>query len=344
MADRSSHEPSRTRALASLEALSDTGAYDPTELDALRRIVGEGRLPRLAVLGRRGSGKSTLLHEVAGAVLGATDPVRDATAAAQWHRVVLRDGRAAQWLDTPGLRAGAQRDRMERVRAVLTVERPDLVVLTVPATEADAGIDEDLAAARAVVPDATVPWWVIATRCDELPPPDEVAPPWREKGAAIRAAVSVLDGHTRAMGRRVLGVMPLSLARDDAWDGRWNHDAMGKRLAAMLRDRTAAERVAEMRARVGALLRGLPAAMAAEKGDAATRRARYAHHLAAWTGQDEATLSRALPPAGASDWRTSVWLATWGRAITALESAWLDDATMDALSRPRGTVRGQGNT
>lgn len=327
-------EPSRERALRSLDALTSTGTYDVTSLDALRRIVGEGRLPRVAVLGRRGSGKSTLLHEVAGAVLGATDPVRDATATARWHTVTLRDGRRAHWLDTPGLRAGAQAtsSRVAQVRALLDVERPDLVVLTVPATEADAGIDEDLAAARAMVVDETIPWWVLATRCDELPPPDELAPPWVEKRAAIGASVTLLHRHALGVGRDVVGALPLSLARDDAWDGRWNHDAFSARLAALLPDRTARDRVAEVRARVSALLRGL--ARAVSDGDPATRRDRFATHLTAWTSLDAAALSRALPPPDAAPWRVSMWLATWGRVIGALESAWLDDASLEGLSRP----------
>lgn len=208
------------------------------ELRDLRALLVGRRAPRVAVLGRRGSGKSSLANALLGAELLAVGAVEDTTAAPGWIDLEVQ-GRRVRWLDTPGLRAGGKPERRAAVERALRAERPDVLLWLFKATQADAGVDEDLAelvALRAAITgiDGAVPVVVVVTKVDELPPAERRAPPYDadpEKRAAIERARDALRGHVmRVVGSELPAVAVCTWQRfvdgAAATDWRWNLDAL----------------------------------------------------------------------------------------------------------------------
>jgi hypothetical protein len=143
------------------------------------------------------------------------------------------------WLDAPGFRAGGRAGRLDDVTDAVRAFAPSVLVLSVAATEVDAAIDGDLDDLAAVTDatDATV--LALATRVDELEPPDVTSPPFEdaEKQRHIAAAVATLRRHLAGRGRDVAEVLPvcgLAAWRDGAltYDARWNLDAVAEALRA----------------------------------------------------------------------------------------------------------------
>lgn len=236
----------RCEAILARHALSEHGELR-RRLDALRRLCERGRLVRVALVGRRGSGKSSLVNAVAGAPVAPVGDVSDATGSAA--RYVLDDadtGRAVEWIDTPGLRAGGRATRRDAVQAVLRETPCDVLLAPVTATEVDAGIDEDLDDLRAILNAQERVWdyrpkvIAVVTRADDLAPADVIDPPFDdEKRANIQLAVSVLHRHMLRAGVTPVSVIPVvaviewegARARDDR---RWNLGPLMNRLRATL--------------------------------------------------------------------------------------------------------------
>jgi uncharacterized protein (DUF697 family) len=171
------------------------------DLHALRALVVDGRPPRVAAVGRRGSGKSSLANALLGARALEVGAVDDTTRAPQWVDLA-RNGRTLRWIDTPGLRAGGDPARAERVSALLSKDPPDVLLFCVRATQVDAGIDEDiddLASVLAAISSRTgakPPIVAVVTRVDEVAPPVPRQPPFDSvKRANIEKAVEVLRRH-----------------------------------------------------------------------------------------------------------------------------------------------------
>ncbi len=211
-----------------------------TEVQDLRALLVDRRPPRIAVVGRRGVGKSSLANALLGVEVAPVGAVEDTTAAPGWYDVTT-DGKAIRWLDTPGLRAGAEPSRREVVERALRAERPDVVLLLVKASQVDAGIDEDLDEARAlltaVAVDRKAPPPVIAvlTKVDELAGARVKAPPFDADTARrenIAAAVTLLRSHLDRVKLEVKDVVPVATwqrFKDGArvTDWRWNLETLG---------------------------------------------------------------------------------------------------------------------
>ncbi len=237
-----------------------------TEVQELRALLVERRAPRVAALGRRGVGKSTLANALLGAEVAAVGAVEDTTREAGWYDVT-HAGRSIRWLDTPGLRAGAEPGRREAVEKALRAEAPDVVLMLVKATQVDAGIDDDLAEVKALLgalgekKPAVI---AVVTRCDELAAARPKAPPFDhdpERREAIAHAVSLLRAHAERAGVAVADVVPVvawQRFKDGARvaDWRWNLETLGAAIFEALPTRArveaarAMERAAALRRKV----------------------------------------------------------------------------------------------
>ncbi len=211
-----------------------------TEVQDLRALLVERRAPRIAVLGRRGVGKSSLANALLGAEVAPVGAVNDTTQEAGWYDI--RAGhRVLRWLDTPGLRAGAEPARREAVERALRTERPDVVLLLVKATQVDAGIDEDLDEVRATLSALSLnratppPVVAVITRVDELQGARAKSPPFdhdAERRDNIAKAVTTLRDHLDRAKIEVRDVVPVATwqrFRDGArvTDWRWNLETLG---------------------------------------------------------------------------------------------------------------------
>jgi len=207
-------------------------------VEVLRAVTTGGMAPRVAVVGRRGSGKSALLNALADAPLARTGDVADTTLAA---KVWAFDGPRGRfvWLDAPGFRAGGRAGRLDDVAAAVRAVSPTVMVLCVASTEVDAAIDGDLDDLAVVTKETGAPLVALATRVDELEPPDVATPPFddADKQRHIASSVATLARHLAGRGRgetEVLPVCGLAAWRDGSltYNARWNLDAVAAALRA----------------------------------------------------------------------------------------------------------------
>jgi predicted GTPase len=229
------------RCLAALDACERACPDDRAvrvRVEVLRAIAAQGMAPRVAVVGRRGSGKSALMNALADAPLARTGDVADTTIAARVWAFGGPRGRFV-WLDAPGFRAGGREGRLDDVAAAVRAFAPTVLVLCVAATEVDAAIDGDLDDLAVVMRETEAPRVALASRVDELEPPDVVSAPFDdpEKQRHIAAAVATLRRHLAGRGRAEAEVLPvcgLAAWRDGALthDARWNLDAVAGALRA----------------------------------------------------------------------------------------------------------------
>jgi hypothetical protein len=137
------------------------------------------------------------------------------------------------WIDTGGLRAGgAAQARAEQLCETLVNEPPDVLVFAHHASETDAAIDADLddvvAALEAVkaTHGRRLPMIALATRVDELDPPDVFTPPFDDEtkrkniSAAVRALRRALQRHKIA----VVDAFAINTWFSATDDLRWNID------------------------------------------------------------------------------------------------------------------------
>jgi predicted GTPase len=231
-ADRARIRAAIARLYSDLDARGVTvvGPLD-TRLRALSRWLDRGRPPRVAAVGRRGSGKSSLLNALASRELAPTGAIEDTTADARAYELSLGEELSADWIDTPGLRAGGViQDRLGSIVEVLSDAPPDLIVWAHQASEADAGVDEEAGALRSLLQSlhGTYGWSpqlvAVLTRVDELDPPDEIAPPYDDPtkqaniAAALRAAQRALVRH----GLHAVAAVPTTTWFSADSDLRWN--------------------------------------------------------------------------------------------------------------------------
>ncbi len=216
--------------LARIHGLSQLAA----DLRALRALIIDGRPPRVAAIGRRGSGKSSLANALLGARVLEVGAVEDTTLEPQWIDLE-RSQRKIRWIDTPGLRAGGNPERAERVSAMLAKDPPDVLLFCVRATQVDAGIDDDIDDLRSILTTiesrggAKPPVLAVITRIDELAPPIPKQPPFSaEKRANIEKAVEVLRRHLERRAVTVANVVPVAAFTKHFSDGTiaidWRHN------------------------------------------------------------------------------------------------------------------------
>ena len=232
--------PTRAELAAALDACELACAGDAAvglRATALRALTEGGVAPRVAAVGRRGAGKSALLNALAGAPLARTGDVADTTIRARAWGFDGPHGRFV-WLDAPGFRAGGRAGRLVDVAEAVRAFGPSVVALCVAATEVDAAIDGDLDDLARVAEVTDAPLVALATRVDELEPPDVALPPFddADKQRHIAASVATLAGHlaARKVEAPVLPVCALADWRDGslAHDARWNLDAVAAALRA----------------------------------------------------------------------------------------------------------------
>lgn len=207
-------------------------------LRALATLAEFGRRPRVMVVGRRGAGKSSLLNAIASRTLAPVGAVEDTTGEARSYAVSVRAAEL-EWIDTGGLSAGGVAEaRADALRETLLDCPPDTLVFAHAASEADAGIDSELEDIRAAFDEmralhGRVPLIVcVATRVDELDPPEVTHPPFDDEAkrenisASVRALRRALDRHAL----RADEAIAVNAWHSSDHDLRWNIDLLADAL------------------------------------------------------------------------------------------------------------------
>ncbi len=211
-------------------------------LRALIAAVEHPRVPRVTVVGRRGAGKSSLLNALANEQLALTGAVEDTTGSAKSYRFEI-DDHIVEWIDTGGLRAGgAAAHRADMLVETLCNEPPDVIVFAHHASEVDAGIDAELEDLSRALDELRAqhgrdaPIIALATRVDELEPPEVMQPPFDhpEKLANISAAVRTLRGALARHKLHSVESLAINTWFSSSDDLRWNVNALRAALLAQL--------------------------------------------------------------------------------------------------------------
>ncbi|MBX3261649.1 MAG: 50S ribosome-binding GTPase [Labilithrix sp.] len=148
----------------------------------LRTILLEQRAPAFALVGRRGAGKSSLVNALFGAKVAEVGHVKSQTGQGKWFDYRSERG-AISVLDTRGIQEGSRpteddpaKDAVASILAPLRRKVPDVILFLVKATEADSGVDADLAVLERIYAEIErehrfrPPLVAIATHCDVLEP------------------------------------------------------------------------------------------------------------------------------------------------------------------------------
>ncbi|MBX3197370.1 MAG: 50S ribosome-binding GTPase [Labilithrix sp.] len=148
----------------------------------LRTILLEQRAPAFALVGRRGAGKSSLVNALFGTKVAEVGHVKSQTGQGKWFDYRSERG-AISVLDTRGIQEGSTpteddpaKDAVASILGPLRRKVPDVILFLVKATEADSGIDADLAVLERIYAEIErehrfrPPLVAIATHCDVLEP------------------------------------------------------------------------------------------------------------------------------------------------------------------------------
>ncbi|MBX3204130.1 MAG: 50S ribosome-binding GTPase [Labilithrix sp.] len=148
----------------------------------LRTILLEQRAPAFALVGRRGAGKSSLVNALFGSRVAEVGHVKSQTGQGKWFDYTSERG-AMSVLDTRGIQEGSRpaeadsaKDAVASILAPLKRKVPDVILFLVKGTEADSGIDADLAVLERIYAEIErehrfrPPLVAIATHCDVLEP------------------------------------------------------------------------------------------------------------------------------------------------------------------------------
>jgi len=216
-----------------------------TEIDKLREIIMEARIPRFAIVGRRGSGKSSLINAIFSNKVAAVGSVKSKTGLGKWYEYEDKKGKISI-LDTRGLGEGSipdakfeEKSVKEEVSASIDNNCPDALLFLCKAKEVDARIDEDIDSFFQIKSyiqkkhSYNPPVVGVITQVDELDPPDVVDPPYKDAGKRknIASAKALLSRKLENKFDDIIEVIPTSAYirfsnGKIAYDRRWNIDKL----------------------------------------------------------------------------------------------------------------------
>lgn len=220
------------------------------DLEELKKIVYERRVPRIMLLGRRGAGKSSLVNAIFDAHVQDIGAVAAKTGKAKWVECTI-GSKKVELLDTRGVQEGSRPEELDQAssaeESIIQAVReqcPDLILFLVKAKEVDSAIKGDLEALEKICNEVNkyhkrhLPIIGVLSQCDELDPPRLKLPTINpEKMANVEKAQELLEQHItsrKSLKDQFAGIVPtVAYVRfrvdgtvDKKQDERWNIDKL----------------------------------------------------------------------------------------------------------------------
>lgn len=211
------------------------------QVQGLRELIVDNRVPRFMIVGRRGAGKSSLINALfgKGEMIAQTGSVVSTTGKGEWYSVAVEKGNI-DLLDTRGFGDESKPDTamkdspIEEIRSSIREKCPDAILFLCKAKEVDAHINHDiefLREIRGVIEEThgfSAPVVALLSQVDELDP-KRVEPPFENeiKQKNIHLAISALKNVLLKNSLIVIDTIPFSayMEYEDGkiiYDGRWN--------------------------------------------------------------------------------------------------------------------------
>jgi len=161
------------------------------DLEMLKKVIIDSRLPKFAFVGRRGAGKSSLLNSIFGEKVAKVGSVKSQTGMSKWYTYKSKLG-SMEIMDSRGMGEGSKPDEsyvseneINEIKNSIKEKCPDAILFLCGARDTDSRIKEDIQNLKDLceyiyeVHNYKIPIVTIATRSDELDPLSDRVPPFQ---------------------------------------------------------------------------------------------------------------------------------------------------------------------